>query len=131
MLSLEEVQRRSFSCPTLTLLLCSRPPSTLNVDSQKRPSRNSGKGFLPETLVRASFQRWKMGAVVWRDRGERGSLKVYSHRLQWRLPQRRVQAAWEKGIQNPPTLCIQSGEGLETRRRALLGGDGSHRCVEG
>lgn len=51
----------------------------------------------------------------------RGSLKLCSHRLQWKLPQCGAQAAWEKGIQNPgfPTaLCIKSGEGPAMWERA-------------
>lgn len=50
MLRREEVQRRS-SCQIHMLLMCSRTPSTPSGDSQKRPSRNSGKGFL----------QWKIG----------------------------------------------------------------------
>lgn len=123
------MQRQS-SCPTHKLLMCSRALSTPSGDSQKRPvthtveiaSWNSGKGFL-------QVEGW---VVVLRDRDERGYPKLFSHRLQWQLPQWGAQAAWEKGIQNPgfPTaLCIQSGEGPGTWERAFLGGDGSHRCV--
>lgn len=79
--------------------MCSRTLSTPSGDSQKRPSRNSGKGFL-------QVEGWM---VVLRDRDERGYPKLFSYRLQWQLPQWGTQAAWEKGIQNPgfPTaLCI-------------------------
>lgn len=62
MLWLEEVQRRE-SCLPHMLLMCSRTPSTPTGDSQKRPSRNSGKGFLPTV---------EDGVVVLRGRDEHG-----------------------------------------------------------
>lgn len=76
----------------------------------------------PETLVRASLPPVEDRVVVLRDRDERGSLKLYSHRPQWG-----AQAAWEKGIQSPgfPTaLCIESGEGPGMGGRGERGWEG-------
>lgn len=108
------------------LLVCSRTFSTPSGDGQKRPSRDSGKGFLPTVEDRDMV-------VVLRARDEHGSLNLYSPRIQWQLPQWGAQAAWEKAIQNPgfpaAAFCNKSGEGPETWEGGLLGGDGSHGCV--
>nr|XP_021502285.1 SH3 domain-containing protein 21-like isoform X5 [Meriones unguiculatus]XP_021502286.1 SH3 domain-containing protein 21-like isoform X5 [Meriones unguiculatus]XP_021502295.1 SH3 domain-containing protein 21-like isoform X5 [Meriones unguiculatus]XP_021502296.1 SH3 domain-containing protein 21-like isoform X5 [Meriones unguiculatus] len=81
--------------------------STPSGDSQKRPTRDPGKGFLP--TVEDGDKVVVLGA-----RDEHWSLNLYSPRIQWRLPQWGAQAAWEKAVQNPgfpAALCIKSGKG--------------------
>lgn len=116
------MQRRN---PFHACLMCSRT-STPSGDSQKRPSRDSGKGSLPTVEDRDG------GGGVLLDRNELGSLRFYFHRLQWQLPQWGGTATWEKAIWNPgfsTAFCVESGERSEMWERALLEGDGSHRSV--
>lgn len=117
------MQRRNpfHACLMLLMEMCFRTSSTPSGDSQKRPSRNAGKGSLPTVEDR-----------VLPNRGELGSLKFYFHRLQWQLPQWGGTATWEKATRSPgfsTAFCVESGERSEPWERALLEGDGSHRCV--
>lgn len=107
------MQRRNpfHACHMLLMEMCSRISSTPSGDSQKRPSRDSGKGSLPTVEDRD----W--GGRVLLARDELGSLKFYFHRLQWQHPQWGGTATWEKAIRNPgfsTAFCVESGERSET-----------------
>lgn len=108
------MQRRNpfHACLMLLMEMCSRTSSTPSGDSQKRPSRDSGKGSLPTVEDRD----WGEGRVLL-DRDELGSLKFYFHRLQWQHPQWGGTATWEKAIRNPgfsTAFRVESGERSET-----------------
>lgn len=103
------MQRRNpfHACLMLLMEMCSRTSSTPSGDSQKRPSRDSGKGSLPTVEDRRGC------VCVLLDRDELGSLKFYFHRLQWQFPQWGDTATWEKATRNPgfsTAFRVESGE---------------------